>query len=193
MHQKQQSLIAGVDEVGRGPLAGPVVTCAIILDDQAHQLGLMDSKALSQKKREQLLKPILAHTLAIGIGYASPNEIDTLNIHHATLLAMTRAINSLWLEPDQIYVDGRFCPPCEQPCEAIVKGDQKITEISAASIIAKLYRDQLMVDYDKQYPYYGFAKHKGYPTVAHRHALTVHGISIIHRRSFRPVAEAANN
>lgn len=192
MHDNHGLLIAGVDEVGRGPLAGPVVTCAIILDNQAHTLGLTDSKALSEKKRQKLMMPILTHTLAIGIGHASPKEIDALNIHNATLLAMSRSIEALCIKPKKIYIDGRFCPPTKIACEAIIKGDQKIIQISAASIIAKLYRDQLMVDYDQQYPYYGFAKHKGYPTKKHRDALSKYGATEIHRQSFGPVATTSD-
>jgi ribonuclease HII len=181
-------LIAGVDEVGVGPLAGPVVACAVILDSKKPIIGLADSKKLSEKKRELLCEIIQNNCLAWAIGRAEVAEIDTINILQASLLAMKRAVEALKIKPDWLKVDGRFCPKVNFPAEAIIKGDSLIPAISAASIIAKVIRDHEMVKYDEIYPQYGFAKHKGYGTKAHLLALKQFGKTPIHRNSFSPVA-----
>ncbi|MGL5741227.1 MAG: ribonuclease HII [Legionella sp.] len=180
-------LIAGVDEVGRGPLAGAVITAAVILKEPIE--GLADSKKLSAKKRELLALQIKEHAIAYAYGRAEVDEIDTLNIHHATLLAMKRAIDALPVQPDQVLIDGLHVPKLSIPCQAIVQGDGLIPEISAASILAKVMRDAEMVAFDAIYPGYGFADHNGYPTVAHLEALTRLGPCQIHRRSYSLVAE----
>ncbi|WP_454781277.1 ribonuclease HII [Legionella sp. WA2022007384] len=179
-------LIAGVDEVGRGPLAGAVVTAAVIL--RAPIEGLADSKKLSAKKRELLSIQIKEQAIAYAYGRAEVDEIDSLNIHHATLLAMQRAIDALPIKPDQVLVDGIHIPKLSIPCKAIVQGDNLIPEISAASILAKVLRDAEMVAFDAIYPGYGFAEHKGYATAAHREALDRLGPCMIHRRSYERVA-----
>lgn len=184
------TLIAGVDEVGRGPLAGPVIAAAVILDPQNPIGGLTDSKRLSAKKRDYLAGEIQQYALAWSLGRADVDEIDQLNIFHASLLAMKRAIEGLPIVPAHIKVDGKYCPDLDNwqgKMEAIVKGDLSEAEISAASILAKVHRDAEMVALDKTYPDYGFAAHKGYPTKAHREALIKHGVLPIHRRSFAPV------
>jgi len=183
-------LIAGVDEVGRGPLAGPVVTAAVILNEKYAIAGLADSKCLTEKKRQVLDQIIRQHALCFSIGQADVDEIDKLNILQATMLAMQRAVAGLSLRPGKILVDGNRLPafPCE--AEAIVGGDGLIAEISAASIIAKVFRDQMMKDLHKQYPQYGFDSNKGYPTRVHRDALLKHGVTPFHRRSFAPVKQA---
>lgn len=183
-------IIAGVDEVGRGPLVGDVVTAAVILDPNYPIAGLADSKKLSEKKRLLLAKEIQQHALAWSIGRASPQEIDELNILHATMLAMTRAVQGLTIQPNHVMVDGNRCPDWEYSSEAIVKGDGLIAEISAASIIAKVTRDQEMTDLDNQYPEYGFAKHKGYPTAFHLAKLAELGPLPQYRMSFRPVQQS---
>ena len=185
--ENSKILLAGVDEVGRGPLAGPVVTAAVILDPQRPVQGLMDSKKLTEKKREILAIEIKEKALCYVIARAEFSEIDSLNIFHATLLAMQRAIMGLSITPERVLVDGKFCPEIPYPCEAIIKGDTKVAAISAASIIAKVSRDNEMIKMDEIYPGYGFAKHKGYPTKKHIEALEKLGISAIHRRSFKPV------
>ncbi|HHI94341.1 MAG TPA: ribonuclease HII [Gammaproteobacteria bacterium] len=179
--------VAGVDEVGRGPLAGPVVTAAVILDPEQPISGLADSKALSEKKREALFDEIRKKAKAWAIGRAEVEEIDKINILQATMLAMQRAVAGLALQPGHVLVDGNRCP--ELPCtaEAIIKGDGKVPAISAASIIAKVTRDREMVLLDVRYPGYGLAGHKGYPTKAHMTALQDLGATPIHRRSFAPV------
>ena len=179
--------IAGVDEVGRGPLVGDVVTAAVILDPNKPIVGLTDSKKLSEKKLAVLFDEITENALAVSIGRASPIEIDELNILHATMLAMQRAVNGLDVTPDFVFIDGNRCPALAMPSEAIVKGDSRVAEISAASIIAKVTRDREMVELDKLYPQYGFAKHKGYPTKAHFAALEAHGVIAEYRQSFKPV------
>lgn len=180
------ALIAGVDEAGRGPLAGPVVAAAVILDTKPiNNLG--DSKTKSESVRERLYTEITAQAQAIGVGQASAGEIDELNIHHASLLAMQRAVRNLGVEPEQALVDGKFCPQLDCPCEAIVGGDGLVAAISAASIIAKVTRDRIMLELDQQLPAYGFSQHKGYPTRRHLEALEVAGVSSEHRRSFAPV------
>ncbi|MFI4919533.1 MAG: ribonuclease HII [Legionellales bacterium] len=179
-------LIAGVDEVGRGPLAGAVVTAAVILRGPIP--GLADSKKLSPKKRKLLSLQIKEEALAYAYGRAEADEIDELNIHHATLLAMRRAVEALPITPDRVLIDGLYTPQLSMPCKAIVQGDSLIPEISAASILAKVLRDEEMEALDAMYPGYGFAGHKGYPTVAHREALIRLGPCVIHRRSYAPVA-----
>jgi len=181
--------IAGVDEVGRGPLVGNVVAAAVILDPENPKSGLADSKKLSAKKRNQLYLEIKQKCVAWSVASASPKEIDEINILHASMLAMKRAVEGLTIAPEFVYVDGNRCPELNYPSEAVVKGDSKIAEISAASILAKVDRDREMEMLDQQYPQYGFAKHKGYPTAAHFAALAQHGPLPEHRRSFRPVRE----
>lgn len=180
-------LIAGVDEVGRGPLAGPVVAAAVILDGEQEIQGLRDSKMLSEKRRYQLADEIRARSACWAIGRAEIDEIDELNIFNASLLAMQRAVRALNVMPECVLVDGTHCPELNCETRAIVKGDQLIPVISAASIIAKVTRDNEMVAMDKQYPGYGFARHKGYPTRQHLQAMQELGICAIHRRSYAPV------
>jgi ribonuclease HII len=183
-------LMAGVDEAGRGPLAGPVVAAAVILDDLHPIAGLADSKALSAKRREALFDEIRAKALCFTIAEASVEEIDELNILHATMLAMKRAVEGLRLTPNRVLVDGNRLPALRMPAEAIVKGDAKVPAISAASILAKVHRDQLCAEMHRAFPVYGFAGHKGYPTAEHLAALRQHGATPLHRRSFGPVREA---
>jgi len=181
-------LVAGTDEAGRGPLAGEVVAAAVILDPERPIAGLADSKKLSEKKREALFLEIQEKALAYGIASASIEEIDEINILHASMLAMSRAVGLLPVIPEHVLVDGNRIPmslPC--PAEAVVKGDARQAAISAASILAKVTRDRDIVKASKIYPEYGFEKHKGYPTAQHLEALRLHGITPIHRRSFGPV------
>lgn len=180
-------LIAGVDEVGRGPLVGAVVTAAVILDPNNPIKGLMDSKKLSEKKRLALAEEIKTKALSWSLGRAEPAEIDELNILHATMLAMQRAVNGLHIQPDFILVDCNRPPQFLVPTQAVVKGDSLVAEISAASIIAKVARDSEMNELDKQFPQYGFAKHKGYPTKLHFEKLIEFGATPYHRKSFAPV------
>jgi ribonuclease HII len=180
-------LLAGVDEVGRGPLAGPVVAAAVILDPGFTIAGLADSKCLSEKRREQLAGEIRAHALAWALGRAEVEEIDRINILQASLLAMRRAVQALDPQPDYALIDGNRCPQLGCPAEAVIKGDARIAAISAASIIAKVARDQEMREMDARYPGYGLAGHKGYPSKAHLEALQRLGVTPIHRRSFGPV------
>jgi ribonuclease HII len=184
-------LIAGVDEAGRGPLAGPVVAAAVILDELQPIAGLGDSKALTARRRERLFDEIRAKALACCIAEASVEEIDRLNILHATMLAMRRAVEGLRLRPVKVLVDGNRIPTLRIPAEAIVKGDAKVAAISAASILAKVHRDRLCVELHAQHPQYGFDVHKGYPTPAHLSALRLHGPCDQHRRSYAPVRAAA--
>ncbi|OHU87464.1 MULTISPECIES: ribonuclease HII [Pseudoalteromonas] len=179
--------IAGVDEVGRGPLVGDVVTAAVILDPNNPITGLNDSKKLTEKKRELLAEEIKQKALSYSIGRASVAEIDELNILQATMLAMSRAVEGLSIGPDFVFVDGNRLPKLMMPAQSVVKGDSLVPEISAASIIAKVARDQEMLALDAQYPEFGFAGHKGYPTKAHFAALEEHGITPHHRKSFKPV------
>jgi ribonuclease HII len=180
-------LVAGVDEAGRGPLAGPVVAAAVILDDLHRLRGLNDSKVLSPRRRELLFDQIRAHALCTSIGLASVEEIDHLNILQATLLAMRRAVEGLRLRPHRVLVDGNQLPLLLMPAAAVVKGDALVPAISAASILAKVHRDRLCADLDAAHPGYGFARHKGYPTAEHLAALQAHGACAAHRRSFAPV------
>ena len=182
-------LTAGVDEVGRGPLAGAVVTAAVILDMNNPIKGLNDSKKLAEKKRQQLYCEICEKALAWNIGRAEVEEIDDINILQATLIAMKRAVAGLSITPTKILVDGNKTPDFGIPAEAIIQGDGKIAEISAASIIAKVTRDREMVALSKMYPGYGFEKHKGYGTKRHLDALNQLGATPIHRRSFAPVSK----
>jgi len=182
-------LICGVDEAGRGPLAGPVSAAAVILDPSKPIAGLADSKKLSEKQRDFLAPIIRERALAWAVAYAEVDEIDQLNILQATLLAMKRAVQALHIQPQQVLVDGLYCPQTGIPSQAIVKGDSKVAAISAASILAKTARDELMRKLHEQYPLYGFDGHKGYPTALHIAALREHGVSDVHRRSFRPVRE----
>ena len=183
------SLMAGVDEAGRGPLAGPVVAAAVILDELQPIEGLNDSKLLTPRRREQLFDEIRAKALCCCIAQASVEEIDTLNILQATLLAMRRAVEGLRLRPHRVLVDGNRLPLLKVPAEAIVRGDSKVKAISAASILAKVHRDRLCLELHAQHPQYGFDGHKGYPTPAHLAALREHGACPQHRRSFAPVRE----
>ncbi len=180
-------MMAGVDEVGRGPLAGPVIAAAVILDPENPIQGLMDSKKISEKKRILLAKEIREKALSWAIGRAENDEIDSINILQASLLAMKRAIESLSIMPELVLVDGIYRPVVDCKVEPIVKGDSKVAAISAASIIAKVARDNEMVALDDQYPGYGFSQHKGYPTKMHINALKELGVSSIHRKSFSPV------
>ncbi|MDZ7722364.1 MAG: ribonuclease HII [candidate division KSB1 bacterium] len=183
---KGHAYIAGVDEAGRGPLAGPVVASAVIFSRHDFENpGIKDSKLLSIKKRTQIAEYIRERALCVGIGICEHDEIDRLNILKASLLAMQRAVNALSVIPDQILVDGRNVLDTTIPCEALIKGDLKSRVIAAASVIAKVERDCMMIEYDRQYPEYGFARHKGYPTKHHVEAIEQHGLSPIHRRSFR--------
>ncbi|WP_097460186.1 ribonuclease HII [Mangrovitalea sediminis] len=186
-------LLAGVDEVGRGPLAGPVVTAAVILDPERPIEGLMDSKQLSERKRDRLFDLIRERSLAWSLGRCEVAEIDRLNIFHATLLAMERAVAGLSIAPEYVLVDGNRCPKWHWRSEAVVKGDGRVPCISAASILAKVARDREMVELDSRFPGYGLARHKGYPTPDHLQALREQGATSIHRRSFRPVQEALSS
>ena len=181
-------LVAGVDEAGRGPLAGPVVAAAVILDDLRPIKGLADSKKLTARTRDRLYDDIRAHALCCSIGEASVEEIDRLNILQATLLAMQRAVAGLRLKPVKVLVDGNRLPVLDVMAEAIVQGDAKVPAISAASILAKVHRDRWCQDIDVQYPRYGFAAHKGYGTAEHLQALREFGPTPWHRQSFSPVA-----
>ncbi len=182
-----QQLIAGVDEAGRGPLAGPVIAAAVILDQACSITGLADSKTLSEQRREQLAETIREKAVACSVGRADHLEIDELNILNATMLAMQRAIHALGVAPARVLVDGNRCPRSDYPVTAIIKGDRTEACISAASIIAKVTRDKEMLEMDRQYPGYGFARHKGYPTREHIRVLAETGPCPIHRRSFAPV------
>lgn len=183
-------LLAGVDEVGRGPLIGAVVTAAVILDPERPILGLADSKKLSEKRRLALYDEILEKATAWCIGRCEAHEIDRLNIYQATMLAMERAVDGLPVAPEYVLVDGNRCPNWRWPSEPVVKGDSRVAEISAASILAKVTRDREMEELEERYPGYELARHKGYPTPVHMEALNRLGVTPEHRRSFRPVQEA---
>lgn len=183
-----EGLVCGVDEAGRGPLAGPVVAAAVILDPARPILGLNDSKKLSAGRRAALAVEIREKALAWAVAEASVEEIDRLNILHASLLAMQRAVAGLGVAPERALIDGNRCPHLLVPAEAVVKGDGKIASIAAASILAKTVRDAGMLVLHERYPHYGFDRHMGYPTPAHFAALEAHGASPVHRRSFAPVA-----
>lgn len=182
-------ILAGVDEAGRGPLAGPVVAAAVVLGDSCPILGLADSKTLSAPRREALAGEIREHASAWALGMASVEEIDQMNILQATLLAMQRAVQGLGTAPDLVLVDGNRAPRLSCPVRTVVRGDATIQSISAASILAKVARDAILQGLDAVYPGYGFALHKGYPTAAHRQALRELGPSPVHRRSFAPVRQ----
>jgi len=184
-------LIAGVDEAGRGPLAGPVIAAAVILDPARPIPGLADSKTLGPARRERLAAAVRTQSLAWALGRADVAEIDRLNILQAALLAMRRAVAALNVAPEKVLVDGNRCPRLNCPCEAIVKGDAIVPAISAASILAKVARDAELLQLHERYPHYDFARHKGYPTAAHLAALRRHGPCPEHRRSFAPVAALA--
>ena len=188
--QDTKKILAGSDEAGRGPLAGAVVAAAVILDPNNPIVGLKDSKKLSEKKREILFDEIVEKSISYCIASASVQEIDNLNILYASMLAMKRSIEGLDIQPTYVEVDGNRCPDISYPCEAIVQGDDKVPEISAASILAKVTRDRQMLKMDKKYPAYGFAKHKGYPTKVHREILEKLGATQEHRRSFMLVKKA---
>lgn len=181
-----QPLVAGVDEAGRGPLAGPVVAAAVILGPNAIA-GLGDSKKKSERQRERLFDLITCEALAIGVGRAEVDEIDSLNIFQASLLAMQRAVSALSIAPQAALIDGLHCPSLACPATAVVSGDASVAAISAASIIAKVTRDRIMCALHHDFPQYGFAQHKGYPTAAHVAALQRCGASSVHRTSFAPV------
>jgi len=187
------TISAGVDEAGRGPLAGPVVAAAVVLSASYPIDGLADSKTLSALQRETLAVQIRAHSTAWALGMASVEEIDRLNILQATLLAMQRAVQGLAMTPDLVLVDGNHAPRLSCPVRTVVRGDSLIKSISAASILAKVARDAILQDLDDEYPGYGFAVHKGYPTAAHRRALESLGPSPVHRRSFAPVRRLLEN
>ncbi|MFQ5643152.1 MAG: ribonuclease HII [Thiogranum sp.] len=179
--------LAGVDEAGRGPLAGPVVAAAVILDPARPIDGLGDSKKLSERRREILAVQIRERALAWSLGRAEVHEIDAINILQASLLAMQRAVAGLTVAPELVLVDGNRCPPLDYPSRAVVRGDSLVPAISAASIIAKVSRDHEMMELDSSYPGYGLAKHKGYPSKAHLEALQTLGVTPVHRRSYAPV------
>lgn len=186
----QGSRLAGVDEVGRGPLIGAVVTAAVILDPTRPIEGLADSKKLTEKRRNALYDEIREKAAAWCIGRCEAHEIDELNIYQATMVAMERAVSGLAIEPEYVLVDGNRCPKWRWPSEPVIKGDSRVQEISAASILAKVARDREMADLDEAYPGFGLAQHKGYPTPVHLEALNRLGATPQHRRSFRPVREA---
>ena len=183
----QNHLVAGVDEAGRGPLAGPVIAAAVILDPFKIIEGLADSKILTERKRNSLFDLIKADALCWSMGMASVEEIDELNILQATLLAMQRAVHGLAIQPDEALIDGNCLPDLLIPAKAIVKGDSKVKAISAASILAKVERDRIMVDYFKEYPYFSFHLHKGYGTQQHLNEIKQFGFLPIHRKTFNPV------
>lgn len=189
---QHQTLIAGVDEAGRGPLAGPVIAAAVILDPTRPIEGLADSKKLTERQREKLFEIIRKQALVWSVARATPKEIDDINILQASLLAMQRAVEKLSIQPQLALVDGNKCPKLSIPVQAIVRGDQTEPAISAASIVAKVLRDRFMQLLDRKYPQYGFAKHKGYPTAAHIAAIQATGVSRVHRLSFGPVADCLN-
>ena len=180
-------LLCGVDEAGRGPLCGNVVAAAVILAPERPIAGLRDSKKLTARRRELLAAEIRTHALAWAIGEASVAEIDQLNILHATMLAMQRAVAGLSVTPQLVRIDGNRCPALPMPCEAVVGGDASDASIAAASILAKVERDAQMLTLDAQFPAYGFARHKGYPTAEHLAAIAEHGVLSIHRKTFGPV------
>ncbi len=183
----QNILVAGVDEAGRGPLAGPVVAAAVILDPIKPIEGLADSKILSERKRDSLFDIIKKYALSWSVGMASVEEIDEFNILQATLLAMQRAVNGLAIQPDEALIDGNRLPNLLIPAQAIIKGDSKVKAISAASILAKVERDKIMVDYHKKYPDFSFHLHKGYGTGQHLNEIEQFGFLPIHRKTFNPV------
>ncbi|MFI4956865.1 MAG: ribonuclease HII [Gammaproteobacteria bacterium] len=187
VRERQMTLIAGVDEAGRGPLAGPVLAAAVILDPSKPIEGLTDSKLLTEKARQRLYHEIKAKALAYHVSQATVEEIEGINILQASLLAMKRAVEGLTITPDEIWVDGTYVPKVSMPGKAIIEGDLLHANISAASILAKVDRDEIMVEYAKIHPEYGFEKHKGYPTKDHLLAIKAHGVLPIHRKTYGPV------
>jgi ribonuclease HII len=187
--QQPEGLVCGVDEAGRGPLAGPVVAAAVILDPTRPIEGLDDSKKLSARRRQVLAVEIREKALAWAVAEASVEEIDCINILQASMLAMQRAVEALGIEPSHALIDGNRCPELCCPAEAIIGGDGKVASIAAASILAKTVRDALMLEMHALYPKYGFDRHMGYPTAVHLKALREHGVTPIHRRSYAPVAQ----
>ncbi|MDY6792437.1 MAG: ribonuclease HII [Thermodesulfobacteriota bacterium] len=187
--EKGYRAVAGVDEAGRGPLAGPVVSAAVVLPVIFPVSGVTDSKKVAAKKREALYEKIYRHAVSIGIGIVDPVEIDRINILKASLLSMSISVKNLSPQPDWLLIDGTFQIPADMPQEAIPKGDALSISIAAASIVAKVTRDRLMVRYHEDYPQFGFAKHKGYPTTAHKEAIRKYGLCPIHRQTFRGVKE----
>lgn len=181
--------VAGIDEAGRGPLAGPVVSAAVILPDPFPVSGIKDSKKISPPKRESLYNDIYRHAVAVGVGIVDPVEIDRINILQASLTAMAISAQNLCPTPDFLLIDGNFPIPLDFPQKAIIKGDALSISIAAASIIAKVTRDRIMRKYAQEYPEFDFSKHKGYPTKAHKDAIRKHGVSPIHRQSFKGVKE----
>lgn len=181
------TLFCGADEAGRGPIAGPVFAAAVILDPDHPIAGLKDSKKLSEHRRDELALEIKQYARAWAIAECSIEEIDELNILHASMLAMKRAIESLAIRPELALIDGNRCPKLAIAAKAIVKGDDKVPAISAASILAKTARDAVMLDLHRQYPEYGFDRHKGYPTAYHLEQLSIHGVSPVHRKTYAPV------
>jgi ribonuclease HII len=186
-------LVCGIDEAGRGPLAGPVVAAAVILDPKRPIAGLNDSKKLSEKKRERLAEAIKEQAIAWAIAWATVEEIDNINILQASLLAMQRAVARLGVAPVSALVDGNVCPALQCPVQAVVKGDGSIAPIAAASILAKTSRDHEMLRLHQAYPQYGLDRHMGYPTAVHLQALREHGVTVIHRRSYAPVRHLLEN
>ncbi|MDC9720373.1 MAG: ribonuclease HII [Gammaproteobacteria bacterium] len=193
LKEPRVGVICGVDEAGRGPLFGDVVAAAVILDAKHPISGLGDSKKLTEKTRERLYDQIFQHAISVGVGRASVEEIDEINILQASMLAMKRAVENLQVTPDLALIDGNRCPILNCASEAIIKGDAKEVTIGAASIIAKVTRDREMLEWHTLYPYYGLDKHKGYPTQAHMRALQEYGVSPQHRRSFAPVRRLIGN
>jgi ribonuclease HII len=187
VRQKGYARIAGIDEAGRGPLAGPVVSAAVILPPDFSCPGINDSKKLSEKKRCQMFLKIMAHSLAVGVGLCSHREIDAINILRAALLSMKRAVGNLDMVPDFLLVDGKFPVDLDISQQAVVKGDSRSISIAAASIIAKVTRDRIMATLHRAYPGYNFIRHKGYPTAAHKQAIQDHGPCPVHRRTFKGV------
>ncbi|ACD30975.1 ribonuclease HII [Francisella tularensis] len=185
-------IILGIDEAGRGPLSGPVVAAGVILDQDKIIDGLADSKKLTEKKRQSLYQQIITHAKAYTIVEINPQQIDELNILQATLKAMHQVANNLERQFDKVLVDGNKLPNWDYNSEAIVKGDSKIIEISAASILAKVHRDNICLEHDRLYPQYGFAKHKGYPTKEHLENIKKYGVLDIHRKSYKPVQVLLN-
>lgn len=181
------TLFCGADEAGRGPIAGPVFAAAVILDPDHAIAGLKDSKKLSEHRRDELALEIRQYARAWAIAECSIEEIDELNILHASMLAMKRAIESLSVKPELALIDGNRCPKLAIAAKAIIKGDDKVPAISAASILAKTARDAVMLDLHRQYPEYGFDRHKGYPTAYHLEQLSIHGVSPVHRKTYAPV------
>jgi len=189
LHQQGYARIAGVDEAGRGPLAGPVVSAAVILPATFIASGIDDSKKLSHRQRERLFDVIYAGAAAVGIGIVDAVEIDRINILQASRLSMVMAVANLAPQPDYLLIDGKFGIATDLPQEAVIKGDSRSISVAAASIIAKVSRDRLMLRYHDELPQFGFDRHKGYPTKAHKAAIALHGPSAIHRRTFRGVCE----